>query len=86
MKWQSLISEEVTGQWQVSLGRVSFWIVLVILCIMWCQQTAIPDTLFWTWMTLVGYNLAKKPLNIASTYLNFKKMKEEVANLEKFFN
>ena len=82
MKWSGLISENVRGVQVASIGRLSFWIVLFILCFMWLKQWPVPDTLYWTWMTLVGYNIVKKPIEIINNAVN----KTQGEGLDKFID
>jgi len=65
MTFRSLIceeSEDKRGKLQsyVSLGRVSFWIFLIIMCYFWCKDKAVPDTLYNSWIAVLLYNFSKK--------------------------
>jgi len=64
MTWRSLICEEhaVDGTLQgfVSIGRVSFWILLSILTWFWLTERVVPDTLYSSWIAVLLYNLSKK--------------------------
>lgn len=71
LKWKNLISEHDDN---VSLGRIAFWIILGYMCVFWAKQWEIPETLFWSWTTIVGYNLIKKPISITQDYLVGKKI------------
>lgn len=56
----------------VSVGRVAFWIVMFIMVFMWLAQWPVPESLVWSWTTIVGYNLVKKPLGTVDEYVKNK--------------
>jgi hypothetical protein len=64
MTWRSLICEEhsVDGTLQgfVSIGRVSFWILLAYMSYFWLTLQVVPDTLYMSWIAVLIYNLSKK--------------------------
>ena len=64
LKFSSLISEETRedGSIIVSLGRVSFWIILSFCTFFWfgLPITSFPPNLFHTLVFLMIYNISKK--------------------------
>jgi hypothetical protein len=68
MTWRYIISED--GE-RVSLGRLAFWLIFM-LCVgkYWLLGVDIPLYLFWSWSTLVAYNVLKKPLGIAREFFS----------------
>lgn len=71
MDWRGLISED---NQKLSIGRVSFWIVFMI-CIYfwtWRDKDSFPPTLFETFIFILGYNIAKKPITVFSKYIDTK--------------
>jgi hypothetical protein len=75
VSWWGLICS--TGKY-VSIGRVSFWIVMCIMVFMWLAQWPVPESLVWSWTTIVGYNLVKKPLGTVDEYVKNKNKQGEL--------
>lgn len=71
MDWKGLISED--GK-KLSIGRVSFWVVFILCIYFWLlkDKEAFPPTLFDTFVFVLGYNVAKKPINVFSKYIDTK--------------
>lgn len=72
--WNHLITEDSKN---ISLGRISFWIVFIILLAYWiydikmlseCQQPVdVPESLLYCFMTLLIYNISKKITKVIGT-------------------
>ena len=62
MNWKKLISENGTD---VSVGRMSFWTVFIVLLVYWVGDLCgldrqVPDSLLYAFMALLTYNTTKK--------------------------
>ena len=64
----------------VSLGRVSYWLVLVILMIFWGIQYDIPSSLEIVFLTLCSYNLGTKVNNTIQVHLETKGRKTKAGS------
>ena len=50
----------------VSIGRVSFWIILIFMSYYWYTEKTVPATLFDSWWIILLYNFSKKPIDWVS--------------------
>jgi hypothetical protein len=57
----------------VSLGRVSYWIVLAVACYMWVSNIIVQESLLLMLMSLLSYNLGKKSLDVFAVWAESKK-------------
>jgi len=57
MTIKNLISED--GK-QISIGRLTFWLLLFVCLWFWFHRAETPQTLFDAWTAMVLYNLGKK--------------------------
>jgi len=48
----------------VSLGRVSFWLLFIILNVFWFRDVTVPDSLYDVFFIILLYNFSKKPLEL----------------------
>lgn len=71
MKFSSLISEDSKN---LSLGRVSFWIVFGISIYFWFRREPdkFPETLFYSFMLLLLYNISKKGFDSINRFFELK--------------
>ncbi|MGE4267191.1 MAG: hypothetical protein AB7F25_07130 [Deferribacterales bacterium] len=57
MTFKNLISENGA---QISIGRLTFWLLLCVCLWFWLRGADTPNTLFEAWAAMVLYNLGKK--------------------------
>ena len=62
--WLAIIVEKGS----LSLGRVSYWIVLCVASYMWIASIMVPESLLIVLMALLSYNLGKKSLDAFNSY------------------
>lgn len=48
----------------VSIGRVTFWLLMCFMCYFWIQGIPIPASLIETFNIIILYNFLKKPLDM----------------------
>lgn len=66
-----------SGADNLSLGRVSYWVVLIVACTMWLTSIIVPESLLIVLMALLSYNLGKKSLDAFSMWSELKNGKKE---------
>lgn len=66
MSFKYLITED--GE-RVSIGRVTFIIILATMLFFWITGKTVVDTLFYTWVLLLVYNLSKKGIRSLDKFL-----------------
>jgi len=57
LKFAYLITED--GR-RVSLGRITFWLLLCFMIYFWFIEGEVPESLFSTWWLILLYNFGKK--------------------------
>jgi hypothetical protein len=73
INWLAIIIEKGN----LSLGRVSYWVVLFVASYMWIASIMVPESLLIVLMALLSYNLGKKSLDAFNAYSLLKNGKTE---------
>ena len=60
------------GFWTISLGRVSFWLCFISALTIWTNEKDISPNHLTMLLTLTGYNLGKKVMDIVNNVLGKK--------------
>lgn len=74
LNWNALIASK-TGE--VSLGRVSYWVCMIMLIVFWVLQWNVVSSLETVFLALMGYNLGTKVNETLQAHYQTKQMSKK---------